>query len=196
MKQLCLTGPFGAGKSLAARLIIEACDEAGIATTRVDLDHVAHEVEDTDARVRDRLAKTFGAKILKPDGLIDRKKLATIAFKNAENTQKLNWIVHPATVARAQQMVHAASEHGILVILESPLPVRNWFPDATIWTVHAPVEERLRRVMGKGFSRSDARRRFARQPDPEVYQAEADLVIENAGGFKDLEDVVRDGLRI
>ena len=74
-----MTGQIGAGKSAAARIL------ADFGALVVDADQIGKQVVDQSLALRRRLAKAFGADILKPDGSLHRKKLASRAFVDDES---------------------------------------------------------------------------------------------------------------
>ena len=72
-----LTGPIGAGKSTVAQRFAER----GFYV--VDADRVARTIVEKGSGVLAELANAFGSDILEPDGSLNRKKLATLAFTSA-----------------------------------------------------------------------------------------------------------------
>ena len=110
---LGLTGPTGAGKSAAAAVFAqEGC-------TVIDCDRVARDVTRTDGVCLQALADAFGAEILLPDGTLNRRRLAAIAFASRENELKLNAITHPPIMNRVQTEIGAAQTEA--VVLDAPL---------------------------------------------------------------------------
>jgi dephospho-CoA kinase len=83
-----ITGGIGAGKSV----VTDWLREQGYAV--VDADEVAREAVLPGEPALAALAAEFGPGILRPDGTLDRKTLAALAFASAERTACLNGILH------------------------------------------------------------------------------------------------------
>ena len=58
------------------------------------------------------LANEFGCDIIKEDGSLDRKLLASRAFKNKQSTAKLNGITHPIIKAEFENELKKAETEG------------------------------------------------------------------------------------
>jgi len=56
--------------------------------------------------VLEELVKHFGPEILKPDGELDRAKLATLVFDGGR-VEELNKIVHPAVIRQQDHWIAA-----------------------------------------------------------------------------------------
>jgi len=83
---LGICGKYCSGKSEAARIL----GEAGWRV--LDADGLGHEaLEERKAEV----VAAFGEEILRPDGGVDRPKLAGIVFKNSAKLKTLEAVVHP-----------------------------------------------------------------------------------------------------
>ena len=72
-----------------------------------------------------RIAETFGPAVLRPDGSLDRAKLAGIVFADEAARQQLNAITHPLILAHivAQEEAEAAlpaRPDTFTVVLTSP----------------------------------------------------------------------------
>ena len=81
-----ITGRAGSGKSSVSTILKEQYGFYGFNT-----DQVGHEVLDNLAET---ISKEFNLE-LTPDGTVDRESLGKIVFKNPEELQKLNRLVHP-----------------------------------------------------------------------------------------------------
>lgn len=166
-----LTGPTGAGKStVAAAFQKQRC-------IIVDADQIARTIVETP-HCFSRLKETFGEGILHPDGSLDRRALADLAFSSPENTAKLNRITHPAIYAESQKQIQkAAASDCRAVILDAPLLFEcsaQKFCDRTI-AILTPDSSRLKRIMARdGITEAEAKERMASQHTNEYYQKQAD----------------------
>ena len=85
-----LTGGIGSGKSSVADLLAER------GAVLIDADQVARDVVAPGGPAYQPLIDRFGTGIVAPDGTIDRKALAAVAFADEETRLELNAITHPA----------------------------------------------------------------------------------------------------
>lgn len=176
MVKLGLTGPTGAGKSTVAHLL----EQNGIPL--VDADAIARTVTEKGSPVLSALADTFGNDILFPDGSLDRRALAAVAFSSKENTEKLNAVTHPAILARIRRALAEAA--GDAVILDAPLLFETGLDALCDHTAAIVADEavRLARITARdGISEEAAKKRMAVQPDTAFYAARADILLYNNG---------------
>lgn len=89
MLKVGLTGGIGAGKSEVSRLLV------GYGAVLIDADRIAREVVEPGTPGLAAVVKAFGAGILTADGTLDRPKLGSIVFADADRLAILNAIVHP-----------------------------------------------------------------------------------------------------
>lgn len=89
-----LTGGIGSGKSTVAGIF----QVLGIPVLNADA--VAKNLMHQDPIIRAAIQEAFGADMY-ANGSLDRKKLAARVFNNPTDLEKLNAIVHPASIAAA-----------------------------------------------------------------------------------------------
>ena len=187
---LGLTGPSGAGKSEVARVL----EEKGYPL--VDADSLVREVQRPGSPCLAALAEAFSPDILRPDGSLDRQKLAALAFCSPEQTQRLNRIVHPAVIALSEERFRQAAEAGAeAAVLDAPLLVESGMDRLCGRTVAvlAPAGERLRRIRQRdGLTEEQAKIRMGAQPSDDYYTARASLVIRNDGSAARLRAAAED----
>lgn len=100
MLRVGLTGGVACGKSTVAKMFVD------LGAQIVDADTIAHELYRPGHEVLQQLVKHFGAEILKPDGELDRAKLATLVFDGGR-VEELNKIVHPAVIRQQDQWMRS-----------------------------------------------------------------------------------------
>lgn len=93
-----VTGQTGAGKGTVCKML----EKYGL--YHIDADKVAHSVY-KGLRCAFGSFEAFGEDILNPDGTANRAKIAEKAFSSAENTEKLNSIVHPAVTQKIKAII-------------------------------------------------------------------------------------------
>lgn len=179
-----LTGAVGAGKSTVARLL----SQKGVAI--IDADALGHGVVETSSRVKTELAAAFGPSIFTAHGGVDRLALARAAFASAEATARLNAIVHPRLWDRIKNEVASRSDADIVVI-DAALIV-EWgagLPVDVVVVVDAPEDVRKKRSQDT-YDETDFYARQSRQFDARGKKGQADVIVDNAGSWRELENKV------
>lgn len=178
-----LTGGIGSGKSTVSRLF------ARRGAVVIDADAVVHELQRRGAPMLDVLAERFGADIIKPDGSLDRAKLAAMAFADDGAVKDLNAIVHPAVRAELAARMLANAGTSNVVVLDVPL-VTGQRPEGTtaLVVVDTPIDLAIDRLVSqRGMREADARARLGQQISREQRLALADRIIDNSGDLASLE---------
>lgn len=178
MLRVALTGGIGTGKTS----VLARWRARGVPA--VEADHLAHDViapgTPGAAAVRDR----FGPGVFTPDGAVDRARLGALVFADADARRDLEAIVHPAVRARIDRwMAEVAGAGSAVAVAEIPLLFetgREGEFDRVVVTVCEP-DEQLRRVVARGSSEGDARRRIAAQLPLDVKALRAHYVIRTGG---------------
>jgi dephospho-CoA kinase len=174
-----LTGGIASGKStVAARL-----RSKGVHV--IDADSLAREVVAAGSDGLRAIVDTFGTSVLSPDGTLDRKALARVAFADDVARKKLEAITHPR-IGRLL-MEHAAERARAgepLVCYEAALIVENGMADVfrPLVVVACSPEVQLARVQARDHaSAQDALARIRSQKPTEEKVAMADFVIDTSG---------------
>lgn len=175
---LGLTGGIAGGKSVVSHYYGQR------GAFIVDADIVSRQVL-SDVKMVNRLKVAFPGAVTQ--GVLDRKKLRTLAFSTRELTNKLNAITHPAIIEECQRQI--ASRSGWIVFVV-PLMFESGLDklcDATV-TVSCPLEKRIKRLISRdNISVKEAQDVIARQMDDEERRLRADYEIVNDGSIDELE---------
>ena len=183
MVRVGLTGGIACGKSTVAGMF------ADLGARIVDADAIVHQLYRPGEEVYQELIKRFGQAIVKPNGEIDRPKLAAAAFDGGR-VEELNRIVHPAVIRTQEQwMREAEAQHpNGIVIVEAALILeagaRDHFDKIVVVTCRPEQKiARLARRAGitEAESRDEVERRTRAQFSDEEKARRADFVIENSG---------------
>ena len=183
MLRVGLTGGVACGKSTVAKMFAE------LGANIVDADTIAHELYRPGQEVLQELVKHFGSEILKPDGELDRAKLATLVFDGGR-VEELNKIVHPAVIRQQDQWMRSLGEKDryAVAIVEAALILEAGVKDHfdRIMVVTCKPEQKVARFakrtgMSEDAARADVERRNKAQMPDEEKARRADFVIDNSG---------------
>ncbi|MEU6031346.1 dephospho-CoA kinase [Streptomyces tauricus] len=188
MLKVGLTGGIGAGKSEVSRLLVEH------GAVLIDADRIAREVVAPGTPGLAAVIDAFGKEVLAADGTLDRPKLGSIVFADADRLAVLNSIVHPLVGARSRELEEAASADSV-VVHDVPLLAENGLAKLydLVIVVDASTETQLDRLVRlRGMTEEDARARMAAQATREKRREIADVVIDNDVPLETLRRRVRD----
>jgi dephospho-CoA kinase len=183
-----LTGGIASGKSTVSRRL----SARGVPV--VDADEVARAVVRPGTAGLAALTEAFGPGILAPDGTLDRKALAAVAFVSRDTQRILNGITHPRIAVETQRRL--AAIEGPIACYDAALLVENGLADAfrPLVVVAAPPElQRSRMLSRDGLPTEEADRRIALQKPMADKLAVADYVVQND---KSLDDLTRETDRV
>lgn len=156
MKRIAIIGGIGSGKSVVSRLLTL------MGYPVYDCDSNAKRLMDESEDIHRGLVEIFGPRAVTPDG-IDRAYIASIAFNDAEKLSRLNALVHPAVL----HDFHCwARRNGEIVFVETAILAESGMSKSVdaVWSVEAPMEVRVERVMARNaMSRDDVLRRISSQ---------------------------------
>jgi len=185
-----LTGGLASGKST----IREMFEHLGAIT--IDADKLVADLYRPGAAGHDALLRTYGREILRPDGEIDRERLAAIAFGSAEDAQKLNHLIHPLVLDEADRRVAAVTD-GIVIVEATLLIEAGAVPryDKLV-VVDVDAGTQIARGVARGMSKEELARRIANQIPREERLRHADYVIDNSGDLAAAERRTREVYRL
>ncbi len=183
---LGLVGRAGSGKSTVARALARG------GAVVIEADHIGHEVTDTDPEVRAALVAEYGPGVYRPDGTLDRRRVAATVFADRAALERLDRLVHPRIVERLRARLASlrAEGHRGTVVVDAALMLAWGFDRECdgVLAVTAPEDTLVARLVAeRRWSESEARARLAAQPAQEVFAAAADEVLDNRGSVAELE---------
>lgn len=184
-----LVGGIGAGKSEVAKAFR---DRDWLV---IDSDKQAKAALDQPI-VRAELIRWWGEAILNSDGVVNRRAIADIIFKDPSQRQRLESLIHPLVKShRSALIAKAANEGAPGVIVDAPLLIEAGSDkecDLVIF-VDAPREQRLERVKAtRGWDDAELARREAAQLPLDDKRRRADATVLNDSGPDVLRARVRD----
>ena len=175
-----LTGGLASGKSCIGQLL------RGLGCFLIQADELGRLVSEPGGEAYDLIVAEFGPGILGPDGLIDRRRLASLVFPNPESLQRLNALVHPPVRARERELQEAFERkvpHGIC-ITEAAILIEtgSYRQYDRLILAFCGVEQQIERAMARGrLTREEVLDRMRRQMPLEEKRKYADYVIDTSG---------------
>lgn len=169
-----LTGPTGAGKSSAAKL----CEKLNLQL--IDCDKVARQAVEKGSDGLKALVTAFGDGILNPDGTLNRKKLASIAFASPDKTQLLNDTTFPFI----KELVLKGTEKGN-TLLDAPTLFESGINEICFKTVAVLCQKQIRKariITRDNLTEEEALLRMKAGKDDAFYIKNADYIIYNNSG--------------
>jgi dephospho-CoA kinase len=173
MLRIGLTGGIGAGKSLVARLF------ALLGVPVYDADSSAKKLMVENASLRESIITHFGADSYVDDRL-NRSYLAERVFKNPQQLEVLNRLVHPVAIEEAKKWL--AQQKASYAIKEAALLFESGSAEGLDYVigVTAPETLRIKRVMERdGLTALQVKERMRRQLEETLKIKLCDFILYN-----------------
>lgn len=183
---IAVTGGMGTGQSSVSQLLYR------LGAKTINADKIAKREIESNPAIQKELKKTFGSKIFYPNGKLNRKLLARLAFADEAKTVRLNKIVHPQMVSRIIEIIENTRDSGkvSLIVVDAALiyelSLENMF-DAVV-VVTSKMKNRLERIkLRDKMTEKEISDRISKQIPIEDKMKWADHLIENNGTLQQLE---------
>lgn len=164
----------------------------------LDTDDVAHLLEGPGGAAVPEIEGVFGSGVIAADGSIDRRKLGSLVFGDADALTRLNSILHPRIASEVDMWLEKATPAPFKAVLV-PLLYEAGFDTKVRWdkvlAVVCSESEQIRRLKGRGFNEEEARRRIAAQMPCAEKAARADCAIWNDADMRTLEGEVEKAVK-
>lgn len=152
MKVIGITGGIGAGKTYVSQLMQE---HYGLST--YNCDNEAKRLTNESAQIKKQLISLLGAEVFTIDGLLNKPLLAQYLFKNKQNAENVNAIIHPVV---KQDFLRWKEENAksTTLLLESAILLESGFDCLCdeIIVVTAPTDVRIERACLRDGSSPEA----------------------------------------
>lgn len=178
-----LTGGIGSGKSTVAELFRQR--GAGI----IDTDAISHALTRPGAPGLQAIAAAFGADYLRADGSLDRARLRTRIFGDADAKARLESILHPMIRSQVAQELAQAGEPYVIVVVPLLLEAGG-YQDLVqrILVVDCAEQEQIERTMARsGLRAEEVRAIMAHQATRAARLAAANDIVVNDSDLNELE---------
>jgi len=189
-----LTGGIGTGKSTAA----EYLKKKGFA--HIDADQIGRDITADGSPMLPVLDGIFGPTgeygvedfdILREDGSLDRKALASIVFTDMNKKLKLDEVMFKAIIAETKRLVEVYSQDDpVGILIDAPLLFEAGLDKECdlVLLIVADMDVRIHRVCARdGATEQEVRNRINSQMSDEEKISRSHVVVDNSGNLKELE---------
>ena len=185
MKAVGVTGGIGSGKTTVCKIF----ELLGVPVFYADAE--AKKLYE-DPKIKSKVIKLFGKKILGKDGEIDKMKLALIVFNDKSSLSKINSLIHPAVRKKyyqwknRQKAVKYVIEEAAIMIESGAYKELDY-----LISVKADVETRIKRISERDNAPSvQIEKRIQEQLSDKEREKYSDAVILNDGKHSLIEQVL------
>ena len=189
-----LTGGIGTGKSTAA----EYLKKKGFA--HIDADQIGRDITADGSPMLPVLDGIFGPTgeygaegfdILREDGSLDRKALASIVFTDMKKKLKLDEVMFKAIIAETKRLVEVYSQDDpVGILIDAPLLFEAGLDKECdlVLLIVADMDVRIHRVCARdGATEQEVRNRINSQMSDEEKISRSHVVVDNSGTLEELE---------
>jgi pantetheine-phosphate adenylyltransferase/dephospho-CoA kinase len=163
-----VTGEIGSGKSYVSQQFVELGKRNGIEVHNIELDYMGHQLlgeltEPQYKKVRQKIADTFGNKVRKEDGTIDRKSLGDIVFADADALDRLNKIMETPLLVRLRREL--SGKKGLILFNAALIAESNmtYVCNNNVVLVYADKQTQESRLGYRGLAPEQMQRRLQSQ---------------------------------
>ncbi|HJZ11401.1 MAG TPA: dephospho-CoA kinase [Acidobacteriota bacterium] len=175
-----LTGGICCGKSAVTSMFAE------LGCFIVDADLISRKIVEPGAPTWSRIVKFFGPEILNKDKSLNRKKLGSIIFADAEKRKALNAIMHPLILKEEERLIRDQKNKHAITIVSAALmmEVGTYRRYKKIIVVFCKKEIQIMRMMKReNLTRKEALQRIHSQLSSAERKRHADYAIDTSGPF-------------
>ncbi len=186
-----ITGGIASGKTTVSNIL------QSLGASVIDADIIAHQILEKGEKGWKKVINTFGKKILKDNGQINRKYLGNIVFNDKEKLNILEDITHPLIINKIKEEIQGAlsnQTNGEPIFLDAPLLYETGLDRLVdeVWVIYIDRETQIRRVQQRdSLTREQAKKRIDAQLSLDRKNDMADVVIYNIDKITDLEDKIK-----
>jgi dephospho-CoA kinase len=177
-----ITGGIGTGKSTVSKFY----ESKGYPV--LNADNIAKNLLANDEEIKAKIISEFGERAY-INATPNKRFLAEQVFTSPEKLEKINVILHPATIRTIENEFEKLRKHHDVVFTEAALIYEANFSDIFdfVISVAAEKEMRISRLVTSGkFKKEEIERRMASQMPDDVKNKKADFIIHNNGTVEEL----------
>lgn len=185
MIRIAITGGIGSGKTA----VTDYLEKKGFPI--IDTDKMSHDMTAPGGKAISYIRKHFGEAFIAPDGSMDRKKIRELVYQDPESMKVLEQGTTQVIAADTKKLIDEYAKAGApCIFIAIPLLFETGYSTSdydAIWSVTAPKELRLERVMKRDCIPKDMVERIMdKQVGDEERAKKSDELIENVGNLEDL----------
>ena len=188
MRTIGLTGSIACGKSNVSAVLRE------LGAAVVDGDLLSRELTAPGGPALPAIREAFGGGVFHADGTLNRRALGDVVFASDDARQRLDSLMQPLLRSLILRRMEEARAGGAKIcVLDMPLLFEAGLDTLcdTVWCVHLPREEQLRRLMARdGLTLSQAEARLRSQLSSEEKAARAQVVIDTSGSIDETRAMI------
>jgi dephospho-CoA kinase len=179
-----VTGSMATGVSTAS-----ACIAKALKAEIVCADKIAHAQLQKNKTLANRLIDYFGNDIVLKNRIINRKRLAELAFSNKNNYKKLCEISYPVIIKSIENRIKSLSSKGTRhILIDAPVLIESGFYKSCDYVilVFASLPLQLERCKDKNIIKKDVLARIKMQMPLHEKEKYADYIINNNNNLEKL----------
>lgn len=111
MLRIALTGGIGSGKSTVANYF------SALGAPIIDADEIAHEITKPDQEAFKKIVAHFGEIVVTNDHSLNRSKLQELIFKNPDERQWLEDLLHPIIIIKMQEKLKEIKAPYCIIVI-------------------------------------------------------------------------------
>jgi dephospho-CoA kinase len=162
----------------------------------LDADALGHTLMEPGTRAYGEIVRQFGAGVVGADGRIDRGKLGAMVFADRGKLERLNGILHPRVEEEIVRRFGEWERGGVrdAVFVEAALLVEAGYQknlDGLVVAWCRP-EQQMERLLARGLSEDEARRRIAAQMPADEKLKFATEKIDSSGSLEQTQRQVEE----
>ncbi len=183
MRVIGLTGGIGTGKTTVSNYLASHYN-----LPVLDADIYAREAVKVGSPILGEIVKRYGADILLPDGMLDRRKLGNIVFNSPEERRWLEQQIHPHVRDRFLEKMQELNSHPTVVLVVPLLFEVGMTALCTeIWVVYCSEQHQLQRLIKRDrLTLEQAQARITSQMSIQEKCDRADVILDNSSTLEAL----------
>ncbi|MBD2628770.1 dephospho-CoA kinase [Trichormus variabilis] len=171
-----LTGGIATGKSTVANYLHSAYN-----LPILDADVYAKDAVSIGSSTLAQIATRYGKEILLADGNLNRQKLGEIVFKESEERNWLESVIHPYVRNCFSQAINESSANTLVLVIPLLFEVGLENLVSEIWVVYcSPAQQQQRLIQRNHLNSEQATARINSQLPIAEKVAKADIVLDNS----------------
>lgn len=191
MKIIGITGGVGAGKTQVLSYI-----DQHYRCRIIRADEAAHLLYEPGQECYDRLVELLGDAILRPDGSIDKAKMAAAIFGDRTLLEGVNKIVHPAVKKYIlEQIAYEKDKKEVdYFFIEAALLIEEHYDQIVdeLWYIHSDAAVREKRLAeNRNYSAQKTADIMKGQLSEEEFRKHCKVVISNNGDLEETYQQIR-----